>query len=157
MSTKVFIPAQPRALRLRRCRHRRPGCLRDRPVRAAQVVHRRNGQRGNPGGKSEVIAGSPTLVRSLLKKGLVDELRLLLFPIVLGKGKHLFDGWEAEIRLKLVGSRSFRTACSRSRASRSRTRSCEDYAWLERAARYSSKPGSFGENLTVMAMNPNGS
>jgi dihydrofolate reductase len=38
-------------------------------------------------GKDISIAGSPTLVRSLLREGLVDELRLLLFPIVIGNGK----------------------------------------------------------------------
>jgi dihydrofolate reductase len=37
-----------------------------------------------------LVAGSATLVQTLLEHGLVDELRLMVFPIVLGKGKRLF-------------------------------------------------------------------
>jgi dihydrofolate reductase len=39
-----------------------------------------------------LIAGSATLVRSLAEQNLVDEYRLMVFPIVLGSGKRLFDG-----------------------------------------------------------------
>jgi dihydrofolate reductase len=38
-----------------------------------------------------LVAGSVTLVRGLLERGLVDELRLMVFPVVLGAGKRLFD------------------------------------------------------------------
>jgi dihydrofolate reductase len=38
-----------------------------------------------------VISGSPTLVRSLLDAGLVDELRVLVHPIVVGNGTRLFE------------------------------------------------------------------
>jgi dihydrofolate reductase len=37
-----------------------------------------------------LVAGSATLVQTLLEHGLVDELRLMVFPIVLGTGKRLF-------------------------------------------------------------------
>jgi dihydrofolate reductase len=37
-----------------------------------------------------LVAGSATLVQTLLEHRLVDELRLMVFPIVLGKGKRLF-------------------------------------------------------------------
>jgi dihydrofolate reductase len=37
-----------------------------------------------------LVAGSATLVRTLLEHGLVDELRLMIFPIVLGTGARLF-------------------------------------------------------------------
>jgi len=37
-----------------------------------------------------LVAGSATLVRTLLERRLIDELRLMIFPIVLGTGKRLF-------------------------------------------------------------------
>lgn len=36
--------------------------------------------------------GSPTLVRTLLREDLVDELRLMIMPVVLGGGKTIFPG-----------------------------------------------------------------
>jgi len=42
-------------------------------------------------GKNINISGSITLIRSLLRDGLLDELRLQLFPIVVGSGMRLFD------------------------------------------------------------------
>jgi dihydrofolate reductase len=52
-------------------------------------------------GKNIIITGSPSLVRSLLRDGLLDELSLMLFPIVLGTGKRLFgsDGDQTLLRL----------------------------------------------------------
>jgi dihydrofolate reductase len=48
-----------------------------------------------------VVWGSATLVRSLLASGLVDELRLMIEPIVLGGGKRIFtdDGTARPLRL----------------------------------------------------------
>jgi dihydrofolate reductase len=37
-----------------------------------------------------LVAGSAQLVQSLLQEGLVDELRLMVFPVVLGRGRRLF-------------------------------------------------------------------
>lgn len=52
------------------------------------------------GGSDLVVHGSITLARWLLKEGLVDELRLLVYPISLGKGRRLFDdGLEAHFQL----------------------------------------------------------
>src|ERR1700691_2391371 len=39
-----------------------------------------------------LVAGSGALVRGLLERALVDELRLMVFPIVLGSGRRLFGG-----------------------------------------------------------------
>jgi dihydrofolate reductase len=39
-----------------------------------------------------LVAGSAALVRSLLERRLVDELRLMVFPVVLGSGRRLFEG-----------------------------------------------------------------
>jgi dihydrofolate reductase len=44
-----------------------------------------------PGGDSLLTWGSGEVVRQLLAAGLVDELRLVLYPVVLGRGKRLFD------------------------------------------------------------------
>jgi dihydrofolate reductase len=52
--------------------------------------------------------GSATLVRSLLEHKLLDELHLLVHPIVIGSGQRLFDG-SAKIPLKLVSSATFST------------------------------------------------
>jgi dihydrofolate reductase len=52
--------------------------------------------------------GSATLVRSLLEQGLVDELHLLVHPVVLGAGQRVFDG-SAKVPLKLISSTTFST------------------------------------------------
>ena len=60
-------------------------------------------------GKNIGISGSATLVRWLLRAGLLDELNLLVFPIVLGSGKRLFGDVTGQMPLKLVDSRAFDT------------------------------------------------
>jgi dihydrofolate reductase len=55
-------------------------------------------------GKNIGVAGSPTLVRSLLMDDLLDELTLMIHPVAVGNGKHLFNGGSDLKRLKLVGS-----------------------------------------------------
>jgi dihydrofolate reductase len=60
-------------------------------------------------GKSIGIGGSPTLVRWLLRQGLIDELSLFVMPIVLGKGKRLFEEGGNPLPLTLLGSRTFNT------------------------------------------------
>jgi dihydrofolate reductase len=52
--------------------------------------------------------GSATLVRWMLERGLVDELHLLVHPVVVGGGKKLFaDG--AKVPLQLVSATPFET------------------------------------------------
>ena len=60
-------------------------------------------------GKDISISGSPTLVRSLLEEDLLDELRLMLHPIVVGSGKRLFEGGGDQKALRLVDSETFST------------------------------------------------
>jgi dihydrofolate reductase len=60
-------------------------------------------------GRDISITGSATLVRSLLRDGVLDELRLLLHPIVLGSGRRLFQEGTDRIPLKLVESRTFKS------------------------------------------------
>jgi dihydrofolate reductase len=63
----------------------------------------------NQPGKEIGTVGSGTLVRSLIREGLLDELRLLVHPIVVGSGKKLFDGDIGKVPLKLVASKTFST------------------------------------------------
>lgn len=54
-----------------------------------------------------LVAGSPTLVNALRAEDLVDEYRLMVYPIVLGQGKRLFDDRAPGTALQLVSSQSF--------------------------------------------------
>lgn len=55
-------------------------------------------------GKNIGVAGSPTLVRSLLENDLLDVLTLMVHPVVVGSGKRLFGDGSSLKRLNLVGS-----------------------------------------------------
>jgi dihydrofolate reductase len=52
-----------------------------------------------------VVHGSPSLAQTLLEHDLVDELRLMVFPVVLGTGKRLFGETSDKKRLQLVDSK----------------------------------------------------
>jgi dihydrofolate reductase len=56
-------------------------------------------------GKNIGVSGSPTLVRSLLRENLLDELKLMVHPVVVGKGKRLFTEDVDLKRLQLVDSK----------------------------------------------------
>ena len=60
-------------------------------------------------GKNIGMTGSVTLVSWLLRQGLLDELHLLVFPVVLGSGKRLFGDGSERLPLKLMGSATFET------------------------------------------------
>jgi dihydrofolate reductase len=60
-------------------------------------------------GKDLVIFGSPGLTQALLKLDLVDEYRLTVNPVVLGKGMPLFKGIKDSINLKLLETRTFKS------------------------------------------------
>ena len=58
------------------------------------------------GGEGDIlVAGSGRLVHTLADHGLVDEYRLMVFPIVLGAGKRLFKDGSPKAGLKLVESK----------------------------------------------------
>jgi dihydrofolate reductase len=51
-----------------------------------------------------LVNGSGRLVEALLERGLVDELRLMVFPAVLGSGRRLFGKTASELPFRLVSS-----------------------------------------------------
>jgi len=57
-------------------------------------------------GKDLVIMGSGELVQSLMQRNLVDEYVLLIHPLVLGSGRHLFTDGGAFAALRLVNSKT---------------------------------------------------
>jgi dihydrofolate reductase len=59
------------------------------------------------GGGPILVAGSRTLVQALLEHGLVDELRLMVFPVVLGSGMRLFPESPDKTTLELVDTKTF--------------------------------------------------
>lgn len=64
--------------------------------------------KGEPG-KNISISGSPTLVRSLIRDNLLDELNLLVPPVVVGRGKRLFEEGMGGVTLKLIDCKPFST------------------------------------------------
>lgn len=56
-------------------------------------------------GPALITQGSTELVHALLEAGLVDEIRVFTFPVLLGRGKRLFDGSSAPAAYKLVHSK----------------------------------------------------
>ena len=60
-------------------------------------------------GKNIGITGSATLVQSLLQEDLLDELGLMIHPVVLGAGRRLFKDGGGLKALKLVDSKTFST------------------------------------------------
>ena len=53
------------------------------------------------------VPGSQSLVHGLLEAGLVDEMRLMVFPVVLGSGKRVFPDSPDKLTMELVGTERF--------------------------------------------------
>src|SRR5215204_2570096 len=73
-------------------------------VLEGDVVEEVSRLRQAPGGDI-VVHGSPRLVQTLLEHDLIDELRLMVFPVVLGSGKRLFGNTSDKKHLRLVDSK----------------------------------------------------
>jgi dihydrofolate reductase len=58
-------------------------------------------------GKDLTVLGSGSIVAQLAQAGLIDEYQLLVNPVVLGKGKTMFEGIRDKLLLKLVETRAF--------------------------------------------------
>jgi dihydrofolate reductase len=64
-------------------------------------------------GKDMHAVGGATLVCSLMNQRLIDELRLVVHPIVLGGGKALFKDVKERHALKFLGSKPLRSGLVR--------------------------------------------
>jgi dihydrofolate reductase len=60
-------------------------------------------------GKDLAVFGSSQLTVSLLEQGLVDELRVMVHPTMIGAGLGLFAGMQTQVRLDLVRTTTFRS------------------------------------------------
>jgi len=69
----------------------------------AAEVRRMKSERG----PDMVIMGSGSIVSQLAQAGLIDELQIVVNPIVLGQGRTLFEGVKDKIGLKLLKTRAF--------------------------------------------------
>jgi dihydrofolate reductase len=72
-----------------------------------------NGRRGERGlgaeaaaGRRHVVAASFQLVHTLLEHDLVDQLRLMIYPVVLGAGERLFGETSDKKLMRLVGNKT---------------------------------------------------
>jgi dihydrofolate reductase len=74
-------------------------------VLADDVVQEVSKLRGELGGEI-VVAGSIGLVRTLMENDLVDELRLMIYPVVLGAGVRLFGETSDQRPVRLVETRT---------------------------------------------------
>jgi dihydrofolate reductase len=58
-------------------------------------------------GKDILVFGSGQLVNTLMQHDLIDEYRLMVFPVVVGSGQRLFEGASDKKALKLIGTKTF--------------------------------------------------
>ena len=60
-------------------------------------------------GKDIAVFGSANLLATLVRMDLVDEHRVMVNPVLLGKGSPLFKSMEASVNLRLLKSRTFKS------------------------------------------------
>jgi dihydrofolate reductase len=58
--------------------------------------------------KNILIYGSGSVVSQLMKLGLIDEYQIMVNPVVLGKGKPLFQNIEEKLKLKTIKTKKFK-------------------------------------------------
>lgn len=58
-------------------------------------------------GEDLVIFGSGSIISQLAEASLVDEYQIVVNPIVLGKGRTMFDGVKRKLALKRTSTRAF--------------------------------------------------
>ena len=58
-------------------------------------------------GRNINVSGSGTLVSWLLRQGLLDQLDLLMFPVVVGHGQRLFGDGGSQVPMRLAASQAF--------------------------------------------------
>ena len=73
----------------------------------AEAVRKMKKESGTP----RVIMGSGTIVSQLAQAGLIDEYQIVVNPIVLGKGRTLFETVNDKLPLKETKSRTFKNGC----------------------------------------------
>jgi dihydrofolate reductase len=60
-------------------------------------------------GQNILVYGSGKLVQGLMQAGLVDQLNIIQYPIVVGGGQTLFGNYGEEVKLKLISTKAFST------------------------------------------------
>lgn len=60
-------------------------------------------------GKDIAVLGSSDLCVTLIKENLLDELRIMVNPVILGGGKPLFSGLAKTLKLELISERTFKS------------------------------------------------
>ena len=62
--------------------------------------------KGEPG-KDMVIFGSGNIISQMAQEGLIDEYQIVVNPVVLGKGRTIFEGIKEKLNLKLTKTQAF--------------------------------------------------
>ena len=76
------------------------------PIVATDLIAEIARQKALPG-KDLIAYGGASFARELVRRDLIDEYRLVIHPVALGKGLPIFDGLEKPLALKLVSSSAF--------------------------------------------------